>query len=172
MTFCVGPGQKPRRNVVVFCHCSYLKNSEDMYVVFAKISVLSIFIFINYLKLLQDLVPITEDICVPYDFHPYIIGKKGRDVRKMMEEYNVNISVPPQDDHSDYIKVRGPPANVRRAADALADKVKSLELEKEDRVITLYKSLHFKYHFVRRETHFLPIILINTHENMAQSSHD
>ena len=54
-----------------------------------------------------------------------------------MEEYNVNISVPPQDDHSDYIKVRGPPANVRRAADALADKVKSLELEKEDRVITL-----------------------------------
>ena len=53
----------------------------------------------------------------------------------MMEQYNVNISVPPQDEHSDYIKVRGPPANVRRAAEALAEKVQNLEAEKEDRVI-------------------------------------
>lgn len=52
-----------------------------------------------------------------------------------MEQYNVNISVPPQEEHSDYIKVRGPPANVERAEEALAEKVKNLELEKEDRVI-------------------------------------
>ena len=81
--------------------------------------------------------PITEDICVPFDFHRYIIGQKGKDVRRMMEQYNVNISVPPQDEHSDYIKVRGPPANVRRAAEALAEKVQNLEAEKEDRVIVL-----------------------------------
>ena len=56
----------------------------------------------------------------------------------------MNISVPPQDEHSNYIKVRGPPANVRRAADALADKVKSLELEKEDRVIMFYSCLPSK----------------------------
>lgn len=52
-----------------------------------------------------------------------------------MDEYNVNISVPPQDQHSDIIKVTGPPANVQRATDALADKVKSLELEQEDRLL-------------------------------------
>lgn len=52
-----------------------------------------------------------------------------------MDEYNVNISVPPQDQHSDIIKVTGPPANVQRAEDALAEKVKSLELEQEDRLL-------------------------------------
>ena len=56
----------------------------------------------------------------------------------MMEQFNVNISVPPQAEKSDYIKVRGPPAHVRRALDALEEKVKNLELEKEDRVITFY----------------------------------
>ncbi|XP_053378526.1 vigilin-like [Mercenaria mercenaria] len=34
----------------------------------------------------------------------YIIGQKGRDVRKLMDEYNVNISIPPQDQQSDLIK--------------------------------------------------------------------
>lgn len=86
-------------------------------------------------KALLNLVPITQEIHVPFDFHRFIIGQKGRDVRKMMEQFNVNISVPPQDEHSDYIKVRGPPANVQRAADALAEKVKNLELEKEDRLL-------------------------------------
>ena len=92
----------------------------------------------NFYYPFQELVPITEEICVPFDFHRYIIGQKGKDVRRMMEQFNVNISVPPQDEHSDYIKVRGPPANVKRAADALADKVKNLELEKEDRVNALF----------------------------------
>jgi predicted PilT family ATPase len=56
-----------------------------------------------------------------------------------MDEYNVNISIPPQDQHSDLIKVTGPPANVQRAEDALADKVKALELEKEDRLLKSHK---------------------------------
>lgn len=90
-------------------------------------------------KALLDLVPITEEICVPFDFHRYIIGQKGRDVRKMMEQFNVNISVPPQAEKSDYIKVRGPPAHVRRALDALEEKVKNLELEKEDRLLKSYE---------------------------------
>lgn len=84
---------------------------------------------------LQDLVPITREVKVPFDFHRYIIGQKGRDVRKLMDEYNVNISIPPQQQQSDLIKVTGPPANVTRAEDALAEKVKALELEKEDRVL-------------------------------------
>lgn len=86
-------------------------------------------------KALLDLVPITKEVSVPFDFHRYIIGQKGRDVRKLMDEYNVNISIPPQQQQSDLIKVTGPPANVKRAEDALAEKVQALELEKEDRLL-------------------------------------
>lgn len=79
--------------------------------------------------------PITIEVPVPFDFHRYIIGQKGRDVRRLMDEFNVNISVPPQQMHSDIIKVTGPPANVQRAEEALAAKVRDLELEKEDRLL-------------------------------------
>lgn len=78
--------------------------------------------------------PITEEITIPYDFHRFIIGQQGKDVRKMMREHDVNISVPPADEHSDIVKVTGPPANVRNALLALTEKCDQLEKEKEDRV--------------------------------------
>ena len=84
---------------------------------------------------MQDLVPITKEVEVPFEFHRYIIGQKGRDVRKLMDEFNVNISIPPQEEESDRIKVTGPPANVKRASDALMMKVESLEAEKEDKLL-------------------------------------
>ncbi|KAL4221822.1 hypothetical protein ACF0H5_020076 [Mactra antiquata] len=90
-------------------------------------------------KALLDLVPITKEVNVPFDFHRYIIGQKGKDVRKLMDDYNVNISIPPQQQHSDIIKVTGPPANVQRAEDALAEKCKTLELEKEDRMLKSFE---------------------------------
>ena len=46
-------------------------------------------------KALQALVPITEEMEVAFDLHRFIIGQKGRDVRKMMEDNDVNISIPP-----------------------------------------------------------------------------
>jgi polyribonucleotide nucleotidyltransferase len=89
----------------------------------------------NYLFYpLQALVPITEEVSVPYDFHRFIIGQKGRDVRKMMEDFDVNIAIPPADDHSDLVKITGPPAHVENAKEALAEKVKQLEGEQADRV--------------------------------------
>ena len=86
---------------------------------------------------LLNLVPITVETAVPFDFHRFIIGLRGRDVRKMMEDFDVNISIPPADDKSDIVKITGPPANTKRAIDALADKVTQLEGEKEDRVRSL-----------------------------------
>ena len=80
------------------------------------------------------MVPITEEEYVPFNFHRFIIGQKGRDVRKMMEEYGVNISVPPADEKSDVVRISGAPANVGRARAALAAKVAQLEEEREDRV--------------------------------------
>ena len=83
---------------------------------------------------LQALVPITKEVIVPLDLHRFIIGQRGREVRQMMDDHDVNISVPSPDQGSDVILVKGSPANVARAEQALMDRVKDLEAEKEDRV--------------------------------------
>ena len=78
--------------------------------------------------------PVLEEVQVPFEYHKFIIGQRGRDVRKLMQDFDVNISIPPADEQSDVVKVRGPPANVSRAKDAIAERVVQLEQEKEDRV--------------------------------------
>ncbi|XP_052081432.1 vigilin-like [Mytilus californianus] len=88
---------------------------------------------------LQDLVPVTEEMTVPFDYHRYIIGAKGKDVREMMGDYDVNISIPPAEDHSDKVKVTGPPANVKRALEALQERCDQLEKEKEDRLLKSFQ---------------------------------
>lgn len=54
---------------------------------------------------LQDLVPITQEVPVPYEFHRSIIGQKGKDVRELMSKYDVHIILSPADQHLDVIKV-------------------------------------------------------------------
>ncbi|XP_025081209.1 vigilin-like [Pomacea canaliculata] len=88
---------------------------------------------------LLDLVPVTEEVPVPFDMHRFIIGQKGRDVRRMMEEYDVNISIPPATESSDIVRVTGPPENVKKARAALEDKVAQLEAEKEDRALKSFQ---------------------------------
>lgn len=82
---------------------------------------------------------------VPFDYHRYIIGAKGKDVREMMGDYDVNISIPPAEEHSDKVKVTGPPANVKRALEALQEKCDQLEKEKEDRVSQTIRSFKSSY---------------------------
>lgn len=84
---------------------------------------------------LKALVPVTEETAVPYDFHRRIIGQQGKDVRAMMKQFDVNISIPPPEEHSDKVKVTGPPNNVKNAIEALQKKCEQLELEKEERVL-------------------------------------
>ena len=52
----------------------------------------------------------------------------------MMDEYEVDISIPPFEENSSTIKVSGAPANEARAELGLSAKVKELEAEKEDTV--------------------------------------
>ena len=40
---------------------------------------------------LMALIPISIEVSVPYDLHRFIIGQKGKDVREMMNTYDVNI---------------------------------------------------------------------------------
>lgn len=76
----------------------------------------------------------TEEVAIAYDLHRYIIGQKGRDVRKMMDEYDVNISIPPAEERSDVVRVTGPRANVDKAREALLERVLQLEDEKQQKV--------------------------------------
>lgn len=83
---------------------------------------------------LLALVPVIAEMNIPYDFHRFIIGTKGKDVREMMEKCDVNIDVPPASAQSDVIKIKGPPANVEKAVKTLEERVVQLESEREDRV--------------------------------------
>jgi len=83
---------------------------------------------------LRDLVPITAEVSIPFEFHRFIIGQKGKEVREMMNEFDVNIRVPAADQKSDIILVSGVPAHVENAKVGLADKMAQLEIEKEERV--------------------------------------
>jgi len=83
---------------------------------------------------LLELVPITAEVSVPYEFHRYIIGQKGVGVRDMMNKFDVNIRVPAQDANSDVILISGVPTNVDAAKLGLAEKVKELEAEKEVKI--------------------------------------
>lgn len=51
-----------------------------------------------------------------------------------MQDFDVNISIPAAEEHSDVVKVRGPPVNVSKARAAILERVNQLEQEREDRV--------------------------------------
>jgi len=83
---------------------------------------------------LLELVPITAEVSVPYEFHRFIIGTKGVGVREMMNNYDVNIRVPSVEAKSDVILISGVPSNVEAAKAGLADKVIELEEEKAEKI--------------------------------------
>lgn len=98
---------------------------------------------------LLDLVPITEQITIPFDYHRFIIGNKGSNVRRMMDEYSVNIAIPPAKDKSDIVTVVGSKSHLERAIVALKEKVSEIEAENEDRALRAFKleiEIDSKYH--------------------------
>ncbi|XP_072387521.1 vigilin [Diabrotica undecimpunctata] len=82
---------------------------------------------------LLDLVPITIAVDVPFDYHRSIIGQKGRDVKDLMDRYDVHIVLSAQDIREDIIKITGTANNVEDAKQALLDRVKDLEADRKDR---------------------------------------
>lgn len=88
---------------------------------------------------LLDLVPVTEVLSIPYDYHRFIIGAKGANVRQMMDECDVNISIPPSRDESDQVTIIGTRPKVNKAIEALQQKVAEIEAENEDRQLRNFK---------------------------------
>merc|ERR1711971_349794 len=82
---------------------------------------------------LKALVPINIEVEAPYEFHRFIIGKKGDGVRALINLHDVNIKVPSAEEQSNTIVVTGAPANVENAKVDLHDRVKDLEAEKADK---------------------------------------
>lgn len=82
---------------------------------------------------LLALVPIVEVVSIPYEFHRYIIGQKGAEVRALMDKCNVNIRVPPTEERSNDIQVIGSKEAVEEAKKELAERAIKLEEEKVDR---------------------------------------
>ncbi|CAG0883419.1 unnamed protein product [Cyprideis torosa] len=98
---------------------------------------------------LLSLVPVTEEVPVPYELHRFIIGQKGQGVQDLMKAYDVSISIPPASEESDLIKVTGAKADVDRAKIGLAERVKKLEEEKQDRIAKSFNvkvKVPAKYH--------------------------
>jgi aromatic ring-opening dioxygenase LigB subunit len=81
---------------------------------------------------MQALVPITDEVNISYELHRFIIGQKGVAAKKLMDDFDVNISVPPSNDKNDTIKLTGPRANVDKAKEYLKDRVEELKKERED----------------------------------------
>ena len=55
----------------------------------------------------------------------------------MMEQYDVNISIPPSAQSSNVVKISGVDNKVQNAISALEERVKELEKEREDRVSSI-----------------------------------
>lgn len=87
---------------------------------------------------LIDLVPITEELSVPYDLHRTIIGPKGANVREFMSTHDVHIELPPSETKSDIVKVTGTPAHVAEAKMALEKMIEEYEASRADRELRSY----------------------------------
>ena len=83
--------------------------------------------------------PISETIKIPFKNHCFIIGAKGANIRKMMDECDVNIAVPSADLRDEHIVITGPPANVKNAIDALNKRNTEIESENEDRKLRQFE---------------------------------
>ena len=98
---------------------------------------------------LQELVPVSKEITIPFDNHRFIIGQKGAGIRKLMDEYDVNINVPPPDRKEEIITVTGPVKHVERAIEALTKRNNEIEAENEERRLRNFElvlNVPNKYH--------------------------
>ncbi|XP_037085913.1 vigilin-like [Pollicipes pollicipes] len=98
---------------------------------------------------LLELVPVTIEVEVPFDYHRFIIGQKGKGVREMMKNFDVNISIPPAEEHSSVIRITGTPNKLDDAREGLLQRVKELDAEMADRELrsfTLQMRVNPDYH--------------------------
>ncbi|CAJ0957494.1 unnamed protein product, partial [Mesorhabditis belari] len=82
---------------------------------------------------LLALVPISKQVEVPFEMHRFLIGRKGDAVRKIMQECDVNIKIPKEDENSNEITVTGTQEAVEAAIQAIDVKREEFDAQAEDR---------------------------------------
>ena len=78
------------------------------------------------LFLMQALVPIQGEVEIPYEHHSGIIGKSGQNIRKLMDKYQVNISVPHSEQKSNVIRITGLQNEVEEAKKGLLEEAAAI----------------------------------------------
>lgn len=87
---------------------------------------------------LLTMVPVTKVITVPIDMHRGLIGRGGETVRKLMQDFDVNISIP-KNNESEEITVTGTTENVEEALEKIREKIAEFEAQAEDRKLRSFQ---------------------------------
>lgn len=85
-------------------------------------------------RFLQSLVPVLEEVEVPFEYHRLLIGKGGANLRRLTEPFQVRINIPNPEQQSNIIKITGLRKNVDDAKAGLLEEVKQFDKAKEERV--------------------------------------
>ncbi|VVC39754.1 K Homology domain,K Homology domain, type 1 [Cinara cedri] len=90
-------------------------------------------------QILIDNVPKTIDLNVPSEYHRSLIGTKGATIRKLSEDYNVQIKVPNQEYSADIIKITGVQKDIDEVVAAIKEEMRLYDADKEDRQLRSYE---------------------------------
>lgn len=89
--------------------------------------------------ILIDNIPKTIDLNVPSEYHRSLIGTKGATIRKLSEDYNVQIKVPNQEQNADIIKITGVQKDIDEVVAAIKEEMRLYDADKEDRQLRSYE---------------------------------
>jgi hypothetical protein len=100
-------------------------------------------------KALEALIPITQTISVPVEYHSSLIGKRGEAVRGFMSTHAVRVKIPAANENSEEIIITGAPSNVEAALENIRERMIEFEGEAEDRKLRSFAvtlEVPLKYH--------------------------
>jgi len=100
-------------------------------------------------KALHDLVPVNLEVEVPFEYHRFIIGQKGEDIRELMNRFNVNIKVPNHEEQSSIVVVTGTAENAKAAQgglEARMDEIRAKIADDEAKSFKVKVSVNPEYH--------------------------
>ncbi|KAL5252053.1 hypothetical protein ACHWQZ_G015010 [Mnemiopsis leidyi] len=87
---------------------------------------------------LLDLIPISVEVEIPFEYHRMLIGKSGENIKSVMDEFDVNVQVPGTTLKSNVVIVRGHKQKVEECKTKLEADCKKWDDEKEDRLLRSY----------------------------------
>ncbi|CAJ0581839.1 unnamed protein product, partial [Mesorhabditis spiculigera] len=82
---------------------------------------------------LLALVPISKQVTVPFEMHRFLIGRGGETVRKIMQDCDVNIAIPKEEQQTEEITITGAHEAVELAIQAIDEKRVEFDAQAEDR---------------------------------------